>query len=94
MHPTPSERGARVLRIAVAACALWGAGAVQALTVFTCEPEWAALVRQLAPSAEVRSATHARQDPHHIEARPSLIASLRNADLAKAGPPPAEAAGG
>lgn len=54
----------------------------QALSVFTCEPEWAALVRQLAPDAEVRSATHARQDPHHIEARPSLIASLRRADLA------------
>ncbi|MBE7368590.1 zinc ABC transporter substrate-binding protein [Ramlibacter sp. HM2] len=82
MHPTPSERGARVLRTALAAFALWGAGAAQALTVFTCEPEWAALVRQLAPSADVRSATHARQDPHHIEARPSLIAQLRKADLA------------
>nr|WP_227494414.1 zinc ABC transporter substrate-binding protein [Ramlibacter pallidus] len=66
----------------MAAFALWGAGAAQALTVFTCEPEWAALVRQLAPSADVRSATHARQDPHHIEARPSLIAQLRKADLA------------
>lgn len=54
----------------------------QALTVFTCEPEWAALVRELAPHAEVRSATHALQDPHHIEARPSLIAALRRADFA------------
>ncbi|WP_354004411.1 metal ABC transporter substrate-binding protein [Ramlibacter pallidus] len=71
-----------MLRTALAAFALWGAGAAQALTVFTCEPEWAALVRQLAPSADVRSATHARQDPHHIEARPSLIAQLRKADLA------------
>lgn len=58
------------------------AGASQALTVFACEPEWAALVRQLAPGAQVTSATHARQDPHHIEARPSLIAALRRADLA------------
>lgn len=66
----------------LAGCLLWGAGAAQALTVFACEPEWAALVRQLAPAAEVRSATHARQDPHHIEARPSLIAQLRKADLA------------
>ena len=82
MHPTPSERSARLLRAALAACALWTASAAQALTVFACEPEWAALVRQLAPAATVRSATHARQDPHHIEARPSLIAQLRQADLA------------
>ena len=50
--------------------------------VFTCEPEWAALVRELLPQAQVFSATHARQDPHHIEARPALIAQLRQADLA------------
>jgi zinc/manganese transport system substrate-binding protein len=68
---------------ALAAAAIWAcAGPAQALSVFTCEPEWAALVRQLAPDAEVRSATHARQDPHHIEARPSLIAALRRADFA------------
>lgn len=53
-----------------------------ALTVFTCEPEWAALVGELAPGAKIVSATHARQDPHYIEARPSLIAQLRQADLA------------
>ncbi|RYF42339.1 MAG: zinc ABC transporter substrate-binding protein [Comamonadaceae bacterium] len=53
-----------------------------ALNVFVCEPEWGAVVRALAPDAQVRSATHARQDPHHIEARPSLIAALRRADLA------------
>ncbi len=69
-------------RALFAACLLGVAGAAQALTVFTCEPEWAALARQLAPAADVRSATHARQDPHHIEARPSLIAMLRRADLA------------
>ncbi|HEX2541400.1 MAG TPA: zinc ABC transporter substrate-binding protein [Caldimonas sp.] len=57
-------------------------GAAQALTVFACEPEWAALVRAFAPDAQVRTATHARQDPHHIEARPSLIAAMRQADLA------------
>lgn len=69
-------------RALAGACLLWGAGAAHALTVFACEPEWAALTRTLAPAAEVRSATHARQDPHHIEARPSLIAQLRKADLA------------
>ncbi len=50
--------------------------------VFACEPEWAALTRMLLPGATVTSATHAGQDPHHIEARPSLIARLRSADLA------------
>lgn len=54
----------------------------QALEVFTCEPEWAALTRELAPEARVTSATHALQDPHNIEARPALIAALRRADLA------------
>jgi zinc/manganese transport system substrate-binding protein len=72
----------RLRHALAAACLCLAAGGAQALTVFACEPEWAALVRELAPHAEVRSATHARQDPHHIEARPSLIAALRQADLA------------
>ena len=57
-------------------------GQALALTVFACEPEWAALTRALLPGAKVYSATHHLQDPHHIEARPSLIAQLRNADMA------------
>lgn len=77
----PSDTLARALRAALGAGLLLAAGGVHALTVMTCEPEWAALVRELAPAAQVRSATHARQDPHHIEARPSLIAQLRGADL-------------
>lgn len=53
-----------------------------ALNVFACEPEWAALVKELAgESARVYVATTALQDPHHIEARPSLIAKMRQADL-------------
>ncbi|BAU48991.1 zinc ABC transporter substrate-binding protein [Sulfurifustis variabilis] len=53
-----------------------------ALNVFACEPEWAALVAELAGErAKVYSATTARQDPHRIEARPSLIARVRRADL-------------
>nr|WP_297357242.1 zinc ABC transporter substrate-binding protein [uncultured Caldimonas sp.] len=65
------------------AAALWLAPlAAHALEVFTCEPEWAALVKELAPQARITSATHARQDPHHIEARPALISALRRADLA------------
>lgn len=80
IHSEILRRNAR--RILCALIVLCGSTGVQALTVFACEPEWAALVRQLAPAALVRSATHARQDPHHIEARPSLIAQLRQADLA------------
>lgn len=52
------------------------------LKVFACEPEWAALVQELAAEkASVYAATTAQQDPHHIEARPSLIARVRSADL-------------
>ena len=53
-----------------------------ALKVLACEPEWASLVQELAgDKASVSSATTALQDAHHIEARPSLIARARNADL-------------
>lgn len=52
------------------------------LKVLACEPEWAALTRELAgDKVAVSSATTALQDAHHIEARPSLIARARNADL-------------
>lgn len=61
----------------------WLPGLAQAsLNVLACEPEWASLAQELAGDrARVASATTARQDPHHIEARPSLIARARNADL-------------
>ncbi len=53
-----------------------------ALNVFACEPEWAALTRELAgDQATVYTATHALQDPHLVQAKPSLIAAVRNADL-------------
>ncbi len=53
-----------------------------ALNVFACEPEWAALTQQLAgDKANIYTATSALQDPHRIEARPSLIAKARNAKL-------------
>lgn len=58
------------------------APAQAALRVLTCEPEWAALTRELAGDlAEVDAATTALQDPHRIEARPSLLAKARRADL-------------
>ena len=53
-----------------------------ALNVFACEPEWAALARELGgDDVRVYAATTALQDPHRIEARPSLIAQMRRADL-------------
>ena len=53
-----------------------------ALTVFSCEPEWAALAGEIGGDrVKVFSATTAMQDPHYIQARPSLIAKARGADL-------------
>jgi len=53
-----------------------------ALNVFACEPEWAALMQQLAgDKASIYTATSALQDPHRVEARPSLIANARRANL-------------
>jgi zinc/manganese transport system substrate-binding protein len=56
--------------------------ALAQLSVLACEPEWAALVSELGgEQVVVSSATTAMQDPHHIQAKPSLIAKARNADL-------------
>ena len=52
------------------------------VNVFACEPEWGALATELGGDlVSVYTATTALQDPHHIQARPSLIAKLRRADL-------------
>jgi zinc/manganese transport system substrate-binding protein len=61
---------------------LWLVPVQAALNVFACEPEWAALAQELGGErVSVYSATTGLQDPHHIQARPSLIARTRNADL-------------
>ena len=53
-----------------------------AINIFACEPEWAALAQQLAgDKAGIYTATGALQDPHRVEARPSLIAKARRANL-------------
>ena len=52
------------------------------LQVFACQPEWGALVEELGGERiKVFSATSAYQDVHYIQARPSLIAQVRRADL-------------
>jgi zinc/manganese transport system substrate-binding protein len=58
------------------------APALAALSVFATVPEWGALVDELGgDKVKVYVATNALQDPHHIEAKPSLIARARSADL-------------
>lgn len=50
--------------------------------ILACEPEWAAVSTEVGGDAvHVYAATHGRQDPHYIRARPSLIAQVRRADL-------------
>lgn len=52
------------------------------LSIFACEPEWQALTQEIGgDKVDSWSATNAAQDPHHIQARPSLISRLRKADL-------------
>lgn len=52
------------------------------VSVFTCEPEWAALAHEIGGDrVRAGSATTALQDPHRIQARPSLISQMRKADL-------------
>jgi zinc/manganese transport system substrate-binding protein len=52
------------------------------LNILACEPEWGALAKELGgDKANVYVATTAMQDPHRVEARPSLMARARNADL-------------
>jgi len=52
------------------------------INVFACEPEWVSLADELGGErVNSYAATTAFQDPHHIEARPSLIAKIRRANL-------------
>lgn len=56
--------------------------ALAALNIFACTPEWGSLAQELGgEKASVYIATSALQDAHRIEARPSLIARARRADL-------------
>ena len=52
------------------------------LDVFACEPEWASLAKEIGgDKVETYAAITARQDPHHVRAKPSLIAAMRKANL-------------
>ena len=82
MTPTflPLPRAAATFAAAALLAAAMPAHA--ALKVLACEPEWGALAQELGgPLVDVSVATTAMQDPHQIQAKPSLIARTRNADL-------------
>jgi zinc/manganese transport system substrate-binding protein len=69
-------------RLCAALLAAWVAPACAALSVFATVPEWGALAEELGgDKVKIYTATNALQDPHHVEAKPSLIARARNADL-------------
>lgn len=71
-----------VFSLLVALAAMASMPAHAALRVFACEPEWGAMLHELAGDAvHVDVGTNALQDPHVVEARPSLIAKVRRADL-------------
>jgi len=72
-----------VLFVIAASIAAWsGGGAQAAFNVFATVPEWGALVQEIGgDKVRVYTATNPLQDPHHVEARPSLIARARSADL-------------
>lgn len=70
------------LSLAASLATLLALPAHATVNVLACEPEWAALATELGgDKVKATSATTALQDPHHIEARPSLISRARNADL-------------
>jgi len=71
-----------LLRIVICFGAMLAPLGAHALNVFACEPEWGSLVEEIAAGeAEITLATTAFQDPHSLQARPSLIAAVRGADM-------------
>lgn len=71
-----------LLRTVALLLAVVGGTAEAKLNVFACEPEWGALTQELAgDKVAIDVATSALQDVHQIEAKPSLIAKVRKADL-------------
>ena|SRR6185503_2403928 len=71
------------IAVIVVALAWWFAlPAHAAVAVLACEPEWAALATEIGGTlVSAESATAPEQDPHYIQARPSLIAKVRKAAL-------------
>jgi zinc/manganese transport system substrate-binding protein len=64
------------------ACCQTASAVTTGLNIFACEPEWASLLGELGGShVHITTALTAQQDPHHLQAKPSLIASIRDANM-------------
>lgn len=62
--------------------AVFALPAFAALNIFATVPEWAALAKEIGGGrVTVHAATTGLQDPHRIDAKPSLIAKARSANL-------------
>ena len=72
-----------ILRVVALLCVLLPAlPAAASVNMFATVPEWAALAKEIGgDKVNVLAATTALQDPHRIEARPSLIARARSSQL-------------
>jgi len=69
-------------RVLLVAGAMFALSAHAAISIFATVPEWGALAEEIGgDKVKVYVATTAMQDPHRVEARPSLIAKARGADL-------------
>lgn len=56
--------------------------ALAKVDIFACTPEWGALAQEIGRElVNVTTATHARQDIHHLRAKPSLLSAMRRAEL-------------
>lgn len=71
-----------MIRLTVLVLGLAVSAGADAVNIFACEPEWGSLVDELTgDEADTTIALTAFQDPHVLQARPSLIAAVRSADL-------------
>ena len=62
--------------------AVMGLSAQAELRVFATVPEWGSLAKEIGgDKVKLYTATNAYQDPHRIEAKPSLLAQARQANL-------------
>jgi zinc/manganese transport system substrate-binding protein len=74
--------GSRMRALLISLVLAYPFAALAALNVLACTPEWGALAKEIGgDKVSVLTATTALQDPHHVEARPSLIARARIANL-------------
>src|SRR5258706_12508916 len=81
IRPTATEETTMRKSIIAALLLAFGAAspAYANLNVFACEPEWAALATEIGgDKGLVYSPTPGGQDPHQVQARPSLIPKARS----------------